>query len=114
MPARRTSKVVSLIALAQTGNESLTRQQAFDVRLDHTFALFLFGLRLICLMQVPLTLLGQSGRHRTPYDNPYRNFNNNCGAASADREVGLTYEEKNTPTGRSASANLAFAPPARI
>jgi len=35
-------------------------------------------------MQVPLTLLAQSGRHRTPYDNPYRNFNNNnCGAAGA-------------------------------
>ena len=61
MPARRRSKVVSLIALAQTGNESLTRHQAFDRRLDHTFALFLFGLRSICLMQVPLTLLAQVG-----------------------------------------------------
>jgi hypothetical protein len=33
-------------------------------------------------MQVPLTLLAQSGRQRTPYDNPYRNYSN-CGAGGA-------------------------------
>jgi hypothetical protein len=35
-------------------------------------------------MQVPLTLFAQSGRHRTPYDKPYRNFNNNCGELQPD------------------------------